>query len=336
MTEPENTRAAVDLRAETREVAGVPLVVVSVRGAFDDHERRAALSAELQQIQERFKEGAGVVIDVTNATLALRTYMPVNLHVCLEAFLEPLPWVWAASEPSAAELAFDMGRAGEAGPRAEDWIFASIEEALVEVARQSNAAEVVQRTVGGAVRRRVQREARGLRVESYVSDGTLVDTLWVGRGQLESTLRDADGNVTWRSESPIRDARGDENDACRAHARLNFTEQGRLLLDFNPESTTRPRSPDWLATLRAAANPYGLDLSNTPATDADVAAALDACPELVALTLDNTKVTSRSLGRIAEAPSLKYLGLAGCKVARAKLKALMKRRPELQISGVWL
>ncbi len=334
MTKPANP-AAVDLRAETRVLTELLLVVVSVHGVFDDHARRAALSHELLQLPERFKDAVGVVIDVTNATLALRAYMPVSLHVRLEPFLEPLPWAWAASEASAAELAFDMSLSNEA-PRAEAWIFASVDEALAEVARQCKAAEIVERSVGGAVLRRVQQEARGLRVERYVSDGTSVDTLWVGRSQIESALRDADGNVTWRSESPVLDARGEANAACRAQARLSFVQDGRLLLDLNPESTGRPRSPDWLATFRAAAKVFGLDLSNTPTTDADVADALDACPELESLTLDNTKVTSRSLERIGAAPKLKYLGLEGCKVARAKLKALMKRRPELQISGVWL
>jgi hypothetical protein len=273
-------------------------------------------------------------VDVTNASLALHTYMPANLHVWVRSALAPHPFAWAASEASRAELDHDMRENGAAVPG--EWIYPGVEPALSEVARQWAANEALFHFLDGRVETRIRREPRGRLIETVHLDGTATETLWVGPRSVERTLRDAAGKILWSSQWPVPDATGAENEACRLEARLVLDAEGRRMLDFAPDSTGRPRCASWLSILAGASNVFGVDLSRPDATDADVEAVLDVCPSLESLLLDETKVTSRSLARIGEALHLRHLALDGCKVSVRKVRALLKLRPELQVSGVWL
>jgi len=328
------TQQARNEHAEIRIVDGSPILVARFEGSYEGFERRVALGTTLRELYPRFPEAIGVVVDVTRASLALHTYTPADFHACTDVFFEPLPWAWAASASSRDELDYDMRRSGGTSP--EEWIFPSGEEALREVLRQVTASEVCFHDLDGGVRQRLQRGPRGVLIENVQQDGSSGETLYVGRASVETTRRDAKGEIIWRAQWPLRDATGAENEACRMEARLIYNAEGRLMLDFNPESTRRPLCEAWLSRLAAAQNPFGLDLSGTGATDRDVEAALDACPGLESLCLDHTKVTTRSLARFGEATRLRSLALDGCKISVRKLRALLKLRPELQVSGVWL
>jgi hypothetical protein len=314
----------LDHRVEARCVQGAPTLVITLEGACVHGESVPTIAGVAEGRVAEAPEAVAAVLDVRGVRLdrctCTRTIRPR---------LEPLTWLFAASERGAATLGRRIERDWE--EVGAEWVVSALEPAIGEVARRWAAREHVLHHVDGAIARRARWEARGQSVIVHLREGGTIETLWVGRRRIESVWRNRAGALQWRHLWPFLDGTGAENDAYRLEAHLEIHGTRLRAIDFAPESTGRPRSASWLSILAAHPSIEVLDLSGTDTTDADVAAALSACPELVELRLDRTRITVRALGYLLNARSLRRVLLRGCVLPYNKVRELEALRPDLAL-----
>jgi hypothetical protein len=311
-------------RAEVRHFEGAQILVLAFERAWRDD---AELECAAREGVARAPEAVAAVLDASGFD-ASRCSFPYSLR----SVLAPSTWVWAVSPSAAGSVGKRLAKRWEVAPA--DWVFSSFDRALAEVCRRWTAREYELHGADGAVAERGRWETRGF-VERLRPNarGTALELLWVGKRTIETTERTLRGAIVTRTLWPLPDAAGAPNDACMMHAHLTYEASRLTAIDFDPTLTGQPRDPSWLATLSRFSDLEVLGLGRTDADDADVAAALEACPRLSTLYLDHTKVTVRTLSRLLHHPSLRRLRLLGCPLPWAKVQELESLRRDVQVQS---
>ncbi len=242
-------------------------------------------------------------------------------------------WVWAISERCAEGLTSYVD--AEQGLSPSESLFEPLAAAVAEVIRRRRAGRFVLHDPKGRVAEEYTWTERGYQQLQYDPDGEVLESLWSHRRMVERIARDSAGAVRWHAMWPVPDEAGGLTEACRLGARI-VVEQGRIrTLDFSPSQSRRALRPDWVDVVGTLPELQELCFYEAPATDEDVERALDRLPHLSRLDLRGSRITDRTLARIAEGagPSLTWVGVSGCQVSKEAGQALKAARPKLRLLG---
>jgi hypothetical protein len=158
-----------------------------------------------------------------------------------------------------------------------------------------------------------------------------VETLYDLRGRvIEFLHRRSDGTVEQIVESPVRDAAGGENDACRLGAVLETLKGQLRVVDFNVQRTGLALPADWVDRVASHPTVTTVSLDGTGVATAPILQLLERCPQverlwLNNLTLDAELFTSPLLANI------KLLWLLGSVLPTGAARQLAAKYPAMDI-----
>jgi hypothetical protein len=157
------------------------------------------------------------------------------------------------------------------------------------------------------------------------------ETLYDLHGRvIEDLYRNLDGTLHLLDESPIRDAAGGENDACRVGARL-VTIDGQLrTINFSSDHVKPPLPADWIDRVAAHPTVNKVILDGTGVQTPAILALLERCPQIETLWL-NTLTLEAELFASPLLGKLKLLYLWNSTIPPGAAKQLAATYPALDI-----